>query len=146
MAVDARAHARMNGRGVTMSIKEVAELQFPFGCLASVAYLSVGKDDVRGRGLVEVLIIDIEVDAQFLGREYPYLAVVGVGKQSRQRHVAISHPLFCLHPSEAIGEVEVLARSCVERCADSITLCMERLDEILQQKFAFAAIPSCRDF
>ena len=146
MAVDARAHAGMNGRNVTTSIKDVAALQFPFGCLAGIAYQRIGKDNVWGGGLAEVLIIDVEVDAQFLGREYPYLAVVGVGKQSRQRHVAISHPLFCLHPSEAIGEVEILARSCVERCADSITLCMERLDEILQQKFAFAAIPSCRDF
>ena len=146
MAVDARTHGGMNGRNVTTSIKEVAALQFPFGCFASIAYQSVGKYDVRGRGLVEVLIIDIDVDAQFLGREYPYLAVVGVGKQSRQRLVAISHPLYCLHPCEAIGKVEVLARSCVERCADSIILCMERLDDILQQQFALAAIPSCGGF
>ena len=82
MAVDAHTHAGMNGRNVTTGIKEVAALQFPFGCLASVAYQSVGKDDVRGRVLVEVLIIDIEVDAQFLGREYPDLAVVRMGKQA----------------------------------------------------------------
>ena len=80
MAVDARAHAGMNGRNITTSIKDVAALQFPFGCLAGVAYQSVGKDEVWGRSLVEVLVTDIEVDAQFLGWEYPYLAVVRVGK------------------------------------------------------------------
>ena len=146
MAVDARAHAGMNGRNVMTSIKDVAALQFPFGCLAGIAYQRIGKDNVWGGGLVEVLIIDVEVDAQFLGREYPYLAIVRMGEQNGQCLVAISHPLFCLHPCEAVDEVEVLGRGCVERCADSITLRMEWLDDILQQQFALAAIPSCGGF
>ena len=146
MAVDAGTHAGMDGRDVAAGIEEVAAFQFPFGCLVGIAYQSVGKDDVRGSGLVEVLIIDIEVDAQFLGREYPYLAVMRMGEQCGQRLVAISHPLFCPHPCKTVGEVEVLARGCVERCADSITFRMEWLDDILQQQFALAAIPSCGGF
>lgn len=82
MAVNARAHAGVDGRDITTSIEEVVALQFPFGRFPSVTYQGVGKDDVWGRSLVEVLVTDIEVDAQFLGREYPYLAIVRMGEQS----------------------------------------------------------------
>lgn len=83
MAVNARAHAGVDGRNITTSIEEVAALQFPFGRFPSVTYQGVGKDDVRHGGLVEVLIIDIKVDAQFLRRKYPYIAFVRMCEQSR---------------------------------------------------------------
>ena len=83
MAVNARAHAGVDGGDITTSIEEVAALQFPFGRFPSVTYQGVGKDDVRRGGLVEVLIIDIEVDAQFLRRKYPYIAFVRMCEQSR---------------------------------------------------------------
>ena len=83
MAVNARAHAGVDGRDITTSIEEVAALQFPFGRFPSIAYHGVGKDDIRRGGFVEELIIDIEVDAQFLRRKYPYIAFVRMCEQSR---------------------------------------------------------------
>lgn len=146
MAVDAGTHAGMDGRDIAAGIEEVAALQLPFSCFAGVAYQRIGKDDVWRRCLVEVLIIDVEVDAHSLCREYPYLAVVGVCDQSGQVHVASGHPLLRLHPCETISKVNVLARSGIKRSADGVALCMERLDDILQEQLTLATIPPCGGF
>ena len=97
-------------------------------------------------GLVEVLIINVEVDVHFLRWEYPYPAVVKECEQGAHRHTAVGHPLFYLHPRQAVDEVEELSRSRIERCADGIAFREEGSDDILKQQFALGTTPSSSGF